>query len=72
MWVNQYLLGLRETCKDLHELDFDNKIKCHDIVMIKNPAKPRPFWLLDRVMELYHREDNKIRSVKLKQGDRAV
>ena len=72
MWANEYLLGLRETCKDLHELDFDNKIKCHDVVMIKNSAKPRPFWLLGRVVELYHGEDNKIRSVKLKRGDGAV
>ena len=40
--------------------------------MIKNLAKPRSFWLLGRVVELYYGEDNKIRSVKLKQGDRAV
>ena len=60
MWVNEYLLSLCETCKDLHELDFNNKIKLNDVVMIKNHAKSRPFWL-GRVVKLYYGEDNKIR-----------
>ena len=42
-----------------------------DVVLIKNPAKPRPFWLLGRVLELHHGDDDKVRSAKIKRGDGA-
>ena len=72
LWYQDYLLGLREQCRDLHELDFDNKIKENEIVLVKNPLKPRPFWALGRVTELIHGDDNKVCSVKLKRGDGSV
>ena len=59
-------------CKDLHEVNYINKIKVDDVVLVKNPAKPRPYWLLGRVLELNHGDDHKVRSVKVKRADGAV
>ena len=39
LWNEEYLLSLRESCKDLHNMDFNNKIQINDVVLIKNPAK---------------------------------
>ena len=49
----KYLLGLRENCKDQHDMDFSNKIQVNDVVLIKNPAKTRLFGKLVRVTELF-------------------
>jgi hypothetical protein len=40
--------------------------------LIKLPNKPRPFWLLGRVLEIIIGFDDKIRSVKLLQGNGEV
>ena len=72
LWYESYLLSLREQSKYLHEINYINKIKVDDIVLIKNPARPRPYWLLGRVLELYHGDDNKIRSVKVKKADGVI
>jgi hypothetical protein len=37
--------------------------------LIRHPVKPRPYWLLGRVLEVVMGGDNIIRSVKLRQGD---
>ena len=70
-WYDEYLLSLREVSKDLHQSSFQNRIKIHDVVLIRNPAKPRPYWYLGRVIDLIVGEDGIIRSVKLKRGDGA-
>ena len=72
LWYETYLLSLREQCKDLHEIDFINHIKVNDVVLVKNPAKPRPYWLLGRVLELIYGDDDKVRSAKVKRGDGSV
>ena len=72
LWYQNYLLSLREQCKDLHEVNFNNRINVDDVVLVKNPAKSRPFWLLGRVLELIVGDDKKIRSVKVKRGDGSV
>ena len=43
LWYEEYFLNLRESCKDLHNMNFNNKIQVNDVVLIKNPAKTRPF-----------------------------
>ena len=43
MWNEEYLLSLRENCKEYSE-----KIKIDDVVLIKNSVKPRPYWQLSR------------------------
>ena len=63
LWQEHYLLSLRETCKNFHETDFNNKVRVNDIVLIKNPAKPRPFWKLGKVIQLIPGADQKVRSV---------
>ena len=72
LWLQNYLLSLREQCKDLHEVNFNKQIKVDDVVLVKNPAKSRPFWLLGRVLELIVGDDKNIRSVKVKRGDRSI
>ena len=64
-------MSLREQSKDLHEVNFNNRINVDD-VLVKNPAKSRPFWLLGRVLELIVGDDKKIRTVKVKRGDGSV
>ena len=44
----------------------------NDVVLVKQVGKPRPFWLLGRVLEVIMGYDNKIRSVKLKLGSGQV
>ena len=72
LWYQNYLLGLREQCKDLHEVNFNNRINVDDVVLVKNSAKSRPFWLMGRVLEFIVGNDKKIRSVKVKRGDGSV
>lgn len=45
-------------------------IKLNDVILIKNPAKSRPYRQLGRVIELFPGDDNKIRSFWVKRGDR--
>ena len=72
LWYQDYLLSLREQYRDLHEINFQNKIAVDDVVLVKNPAKTRPFWLLWRVLELIMGDDNKVHSMKVKRNDRSV
>ena len=50
LWYEEYLLGLKETFKDLHEAKFENRIKVGDIGLIKNPSVKRQHWILGRIM----------------------
>ena len=72
LWYDSYLLSLREQCKALHEVNYVNKIKVDDVVLVKIPNKSRPFWPLGRVIELVEGDDGKVRSVRLKRGDGAI
>ena len=72
LWYSSYLLGLREHYRELHERTWNNRVKAGDVVLIKLPKRPRPYWLLGRVTEVIIGHDNKIRSVKVKRGDGLV
>ena len=72
LWHNSYLLSLREHYKNLYEDCWENRIKVDDVVLVKLPNKPRPFWLLGKVLEVIVGHDNKIRSVKVKRGDGVI
>ena len=50
-------------------MNWQNKIRAGEVVLVKLPNKPRPFWLLGCVLELVVGHDDKVRSVKLKRGD---
>lgn len=69
LWHTSYLLSLREHYRDLYDVAWENRVKPNDVVLVKLPNKPRPFWLMGRVLSLVAGHDNKIRSVKLKRGD---
>ena len=69
LWYERYLLGLREYSRDLYETDWNNMIKVDDVVIIKAPAKSRPYYKLGRVIELIYGTDYKVRVVKLKRAD---
>ena len=43
-----------------------------DVVLIKTFNKPRPYWLLGKVIELIMGRDSKGRTVKVKQGNGAI
>ena len=73
MWYQEYLTSLRELHKDLHEINFENKVKVNDVVLVKGPPMTkRPFWQLGRVVELIPGYDGKCRSVKVRKGDGAT
>ena len=70
LWYEEYLISLREQWKDLHEINFNNKVKVDDVVLVKGPPdKKRPYWHLGRVLEVIPGSDGKVRSVKLKRAD---
>ena len=72
MWYENYLLSLREHSRNVHQNKWENRIKIGDIVLIKAINKARLFWMMGRVLELVLGFDNKVRSVKLKQGNGAI
>ena len=72
LWYDSYLLSLRESCRDLHQVQWNDKISVDDIVLVKLLNKTRPYWVMGRVLELVKGHDDKVRSVKLKRGDGVI
>ena len=72
LWYESYLLSLREHSGNLYQNSWENRIKVGDIALIKAINKPRPFWMMGKVLELVIGFDGKIRSVKLKQGNGSI
>ena len=72
IWYDEYLLGLRDSFRDLHDAKFVNQVRVGDIVLLKNTqpsvVKKRQHWSLARVLELVYGADGKVRSVKLLKG----
>ena len=66
------IICLREQCRDLHEINLQNKIGVDDVILVKITDKTRPFWLPGRVLELIVGDDIKIRSVRVRRGDGSV
>ena len=57
LWYDSYLLSLRETCRDLHQINWNNKISVDDIVLVKLLNKSLPYRVLGRVLELVRCHD---------------
>ena len=68
-WYNDYLLSMREQAKHLFPGGWQNSIKAGDVVLVQQPNKPRPFWLLGHVLRVNIGNDSLIRSVELKRSD---
>ena len=66
MWYSEYLLGLRETTRDIFGTKWEEKIAVGDVVLINTKNRPRMFWLMGRVLQLLHGDDGRVRQVLLK------
>jgi len=71
-WYEEYLLCLRERPQGRSQEPFLNRLKLNDIVLIKSPLKPRPFWILGSILELIRSDEDIIRSARVRQSDGAV
>ena len=69
IWNREYLLGLRQLYKNLHQEKFSSRLRVGDIVLIKNPAKKRQHWKLGKILELIQGSDGNVRAVKIFRGD---
>ena len=65
LWHEEYLTSLCEHSTKLYQVEWTNKIKVNDIVLIKMPNKPRPFWSLGKVTKLIYGDDNRVRSAEV-------
>ena len=65
-WYSEYLLGLRETTRDIFHTKWEDKIAVGDVVLINTKNRPRVFWLMGRVIQLLHGDDGHVRQVLLK------
>ena len=54
---------------NIHQTEFNNRVKLNYVVLVKDPAKSRPFWCLGRVVELFPGDDNNVRSARIRKGD---
>jgi len=70
IWIEEYLLSLRESSRDLYQDDWVNRIAQGDIVLISSP-KSRPLWKMGRVVELLPGSDGIVRTVKIVRPDRS-
>ena len=60
---------MREQAKHLFPGGWQNSINAGDVVLVQQPNKPRPFWLLGHVLRVNIGNDSLIRSVELKRSD---
>lgn len=51
-WNEECLFGLSESRKDLHDVDFNNKIQVDVKILIRIHVKAKPFWKFGRVIEI--------------------
>ena len=68
LYYREYLLSLNEQCRNLHEVNFENKIKIDDVVLTKVPLKTRAHWSLGRVSKILPGDDQKTRFVEIVKG----
>ena len=71
-WYSEYLLSLREVDRDMHQIEWHDKVSVGDIVLVASPNKPRANWQLGRVEELLQGADEKTRCVKVYRPDGSV
>lgn len=66
------MLSLREYSQDLNEVNWSNRIKIGDVVLIKNTLKTIPHWLMGRVLNTHVDDDGKIRCIPLMGVDKEI
>jgi len=70
-WTEQYLLSLRESSRDIYQVEWSEKIAVDDIVLISSPIKTRPHWTMGRVVQLLPGPDGRTRTVRICRPDRS-
>jgi len=71
IWVEEYLLSLRESGRDLYQTEWTEQIKVGDVILISSPIKARPLWQMGKVTELLPGTDKIVRTVRVKRPDRS-
>ena len=72
LWVEDYLLSLRENSRDVYQFGWENKIDVGDVVLMSSPNKPRYQWQMGRVQQLLPGKDGVVRTVKMMRPDRST
>lgn len=72
LWYKEYLLDLRGRMPGRSRIPFQNRIKRNDVVLVKSPLKPRPFWMLGTILEVLPGQDGVVRTARVRQGDGVV
>jgi len=71
LWVEEYLLSLREASQDVYQDHWTDTIRPDDVVLISTPNKPRTHWMMGRVMENLPGKDGRTRCVRMMRPDRS-
>ena len=69
LWYNEYLLDLGRKTPGGSRLRSENRLQKGDVVLVKSPLKPRPFWILGIIRDLFPGHDGIVRSARVKRGD---
>ena len=69
LWYNEYLLDLGRKSPGHSRLRSENRLQKDDVVLVKSPLKPRPFWILGTIVELIRGNDDIVRSARVRRGD---
>ena len=68
VWFERYLMSLKHPLQGQSNPD-DSNFKIDQVVLVKVPNKPRPFWHLGRIIELLPGTDQEVRVCKVKKSD---
>ena len=71
LWVEEYLLSLRESYRNIYQAEWEDRVKPNDIVLISNPSKPKILWQMGRVLRLLPGKDGITRCVRVIRPDRS-
>lgn len=69
IWCNEYIV---EWSHGRSKVSLKNRLNFNDVVLVRNPLKPRPFWILGTVLELSREDSGVVRSARIKQRDGSV
>lgn len=58
IWYNEYLLKFRERSHGCFQVPFRKRLMVNDVVLVRSPLKPRTFWILEIVLELFRWDDD--------------
>lgn len=72
LWYKEYLLELGRKAPAPSRPQRGDRLRKDDVVLIKSPLKPRPFWALGTVTELVQGNDNVVRAARVRRANGQV